>query len=218
MDLARIRQRTPAPSSVDMLQSQFSQMSVNTTTSPGTPQVNSGYTRTPMNQNQQSTQPTYSRQPSNATITQQHTVVTEELKANIRCLIAAFLHHPDTSMGNAAHLAQIAHWNGKWGENTRVTHEMGYPLKPGTATICSGECFACGMHGHNSRSCILPPGDTAHLERKEAAWRAITSRVLGTFNRFSATPISLVMNDGYEIMSAWIEEVPEQQGKVDGST
>jgi hypothetical protein len=174
-------------------------------------------TRGHQNLNQQSTQPIYSRQPSSAVITQQPTVVTEELKANIKRLIAAFPHHPDTSMSNAAHVVQIAQWNGKWGESTRVTHETGYPLKPGTATICSGECFVCRTHGHNSRNCILPPGDAARLERKEAAWRAIMSRILGTFNRFSATPISLVMNDGYEITSAWIEEVPEQQGKVDGS-
>jgi hypothetical protein len=44
-DLARIRQRAPVPSPVDALQSQFSRMSINTTTAPVTPQVNSGYTR-----------------------------------------------------------------------------------------------------------------------------------------------------------------------------
>jgi hypothetical protein len=29
----------------------------------------------------------------------------------------------------------------------RVTHEMGYPLNPGTAVIASSECFACGCTG-----------------------------------------------------------------------
>ncbi|KAG1819819.1 uncharacterized protein BJ212DRAFT_1229853, partial [Suillus subaureus] len=55
---------------------------------------------------------------------------------------------PDTPAGNTAHTMQIAQWNMKWGENMRITHETGYLLKPGMATICSGECFACGTHGH----------------------------------------------------------------------
>jgi hypothetical protein len=193
-------------------------MSVSTTNAPIMPPSNNGYVRVPANQNRQNAQSTYSHQPSNTTISQQPIVVTDELNASVKCLIATFPHHPDTPAGNIAHAAQIAHWNTKWGENTRVMHKTGYPLKPGTAAICSGECFACRTHGHNSRNCILPQGDTARLERKEAAWRAVSSQVLGTFNRFSATPISLVMNDGYKITSAWIEEVPEQQGKADRST
>jgi hypothetical protein len=216
-DLARIHQRTPIPNPVDALQKQLNQMSINTTNSTTTPQSNSGYARAPASQNRQNAQSTYSRQPSNTTTTQQPVVITDELKTSVKRLIAAFPHHPDTPAGNAAHTTQIAQWNTRWGESTRVTHETDYPLKPGTAAICSGECFACGTHGHNSHSCILPPGDAARLERKESAWRAVSSRVLGSFNRFSATPISLVINDGYETMSAWIEEVPEQQGKADGS-
>ncbi|KAG1732316.1 hypothetical protein EDB19DRAFT_1831430 [Suillus lakei] len=55
-------------------------------------------------------------------------LITDELKASIRLLVAAFPHHPDTPAGNAAHTAHIAQWNVKRGESTRVTHEMGYPL------------------------------------------------------------------------------------------
>ncbi|KAG1830077.1 hypothetical protein DFJ58DRAFT_671694, partial [Suillus subalutaceus] len=114
--------------------------------------------------------------------------------------------------------AQLAQWNAKWGEGARVTQEMGYPLKPGTAAIASSECFACGTHGHNGRNCPLPSDHTERLTRRESAWRAITSKVLGAYNRATATPISLVMNSKYEETQAWIEEIPEQQGKVDGST
>jgi hypothetical protein len=45
----------------------------------------------------------------------------------------------------------------------------------------------------------------------------IVSKVLGVYNRATATPISLVMNSEYEEMQAWIEEITEQQGKADGS-
>jgi hypothetical protein len=157
-------------------------------------------------------QPTYSRQPTTATTPQQPIIITDELKANVRLLITSFPHHPDTPGGHAAHAAQIAQWNAKWGESTRVTHETGYPLKPGMATICSGECFLCGTHGHNSRSCMLPQGDVARLERKEAAWRAVSSRVLGAFNRFTATPISLV----YAYEDEHFGEGDQSKGKGSG--
>ncbi|KAG1822216.1 hypothetical protein EV424DRAFT_1322001, partial [Suillus variegatus] len=80
------------------------------------------------------------------------------------------------------------------GEATRVTHEMGYPLKPGTAAIGSSKCFTCGTHGHNRHNCQLPLDHIERLTHKEAVWRAIISRVLGTFSRNRATPISLVVN------------------------
>ncbi|KAG0699449.1 hypothetical protein DFH29DRAFT_788411, partial [Suillus ampliporus] len=55
---------------------------------------------------------------------------------------------PDTTAGRTAFATQLAQWNTKWGEHTHVTHETGYPLKPGTAAIGSSECFGCGTHGH----------------------------------------------------------------------
>jgi hypothetical protein len=52
---------------------------------------------------------------------------------------------------------------------------------------------------------------------KESAWRAIVSRALGAYNRAAAIPISLVTSNNYETQGAWIKEIMEQQGKVDGS-
>ncbi|KAG1808111.1 hypothetical protein EV424DRAFT_1329118 [Suillus variegatus] len=213
MDFARIRQRAPAANPIDALQNQLSRMSVSTPTLPTALPTTSTYARAPIAQTGQNMQPTHSRQPATAAAPQQPIIVTDELKAKVRLLITSFPHHPDTPAGHTAHAAQIAQWNGKWGDNARVTHETGYPLKPGMATICSGECFACGTHGHNSRNCVLPPGDTARLERKEAAWRAVSSRVLGAFNRFAATPISLV----YAYDGGQFGEGEQEQGKGDGS-
>jgi hypothetical protein len=106
----------------------------------------------------------------------------EELKANVQQLVALLPQHPDTPAGNAAYASQVAQWNAKWGEMTRVTHKTGYLLKPGTAAIGSSECFVCRMHEHNGRNCQLPVDHAERLTHKETAWRAIVSRVLRAFN------------------------------------
>jgi hypothetical protein len=44
------------------------------------------------------------------------------------------------------------------------------------------------------------------------------SKVLGSFNRMVATPISLVFGQAQQPVSAWIEEIQEGgEGKEDGS-
>lgn len=197
------------------LQRQFNKITLNPVTPSPTSLTNSTVTRIPAAANQQNPQPTYSRQQAT---TQQPLIITEEMKNTVRQLINALPHHPDNVIGRTAYTAQLTQWNTKWGESTRVTQETGYPLKPSTAAIASSECFACGTHGHNGRNCPLPLDHAERLTRKESAWRAIASRILGAYNRATATPISLVMNNEYEETSAWVEEIAEQQGKVDGST
>ncbi|KAG1847980.1 hypothetical protein C8R48DRAFT_604549 [Suillus tomentosus] len=216
-DLARVQTRAPQQNPIAALQSQFNRMSINPTTPPTLPTANNTYNRVPAATNRQNAQPMYNRQPAT---TQQPLVVTEEMKTMVRQLVQTMPQHPDSAAGKAAYRAQLAQWNARWGENARVTQETGYPLKPGTAAIASSECFACGTHGHNGRDCPLPPNHEERLTRKEAAWRAIVSKTLGAYNRATATPISLVMSNGYEEtqLEAWIEEIPEQQGKADGST
>lgn len=146
-------------------------------------------------------------------------VVTEDLKTMVRQLIVLYMHHQDTAGGHIAYAMQIAQWNAKWGENGRVMHETGYPLKLGTAVIASSECFACGTHGHNGRNCPIPPDHQERLTRKEAAWRAIVSKVLGLFNRATAMTIVLVFGHAQQPVSAWIEELQEgNEGKENGST
>jgi hypothetical protein len=214
-DVARLQQSNPTQNSIAALQNQFVQMSVNAAKTSNTLPSNSAVTRMPIPQTPQHSQPTFRRQP---TTPAQPLVLTEDLKNLIRQLVSSSPHHPDTSAGHTAYAAQIAQWNAKWGEYTRVTPETGYPLKPGTAAIASSECFNCGTHGHNSRNCVLPADHTEQLSRKEAAWRAIVSKALGSFNRMTATPISLVTNHMSQYTSAWIEEIPDQEeGKVSGS-
>ncbi|KAG1865843.1 hypothetical protein DFJ58DRAFT_724236 [Suillus subalutaceus] len=155
------------------------------------------------------------RQPATS---QQQFIITEDVKTIVRQFVNAIPQQPDSPSGKAAYANQLAQWNAKWGESKRVTHEMGYPLKPGTAAISSGECFGCRTHGHNGRNCPLPGDHAERLSCKEAAWRAITSKVLGAFNRNLTTPISLVVNHTPQYNAAWIEELKEQdEGKAEGS-
>ncbi|KAG1846543.1 hypothetical protein F4604DRAFT_1936382 [Suillus subluteus] len=212
--LAEKQEQRTKQNPVAALQNQFNKMSINSTTAPSTASINNTYTRVPAAFNQQNQQQTYSCQPATM---QQPFMIMEEMKTAVRQLIQAMPHQQDNMAGQTAYAAQLAQWNAKWGESARVTQETGYLLKPGTAIIASSECFACGTHGHNGRNCPLPADHTERLTRKESAWRAIASRVLGAYNRATATPISLVMNSNYEAQGAWIKEIMEQQGKADGS-
>jgi hypothetical protein len=73
------------------------------------------------------------------------------------------------------------------------------------------------MHRHNGINCPVPLDHQERLTHKEAAWRAIVSKVLGSFNHMVATPISLVFGQAQQPVSAWIEEIQEGgEGKVNG--
>jgi hypothetical protein len=213
-DVARLQQRNVTQNPITALQNQLSQMSINPAVTSNTPCSNNTVTRTPTQTTMGYLQSTFTHQLNTAP---QPLVVTEELKTAVRQLVALYTHHQDTAAGRTTYAAQIAQWNMKWGENTRVTQETGYPLKPGTAAIASSEFFACGTHGHNGRNCPVPLDHQERLTRKEAAWRAIVSKVLGSFNRMVVTPISLVFGQAQQPVLAWIEEIQEGgEGKEDG--
>ncbi|KAG2344275.1 hypothetical protein BDR05DRAFT_882631, partial [Suillus weaverae] len=68
----------------------------------------------------------------------------------MRTHINELIHHPDTQGGQTAYIEQVRQWETQWGGGTRCSEQTPYPLMPGTAQICSGECFRCGLHGHIS--------------------------------------------------------------------
>ncbi|KAH9971584.1 hypothetical protein BGW80DRAFT_1174495 [Lactifluus volemus] len=71
----------------------------------------------------------------------------------MRQRLLTYPHQQDTDAGQAAYRRQIAQWSATRGGNDIVTHTTPVPLRPGTAAVCSGECYRCGTHGHKGIQC-----------------------------------------------------------------
>ncbi|KAG2125442.1 hypothetical protein DEU56DRAFT_759259 [Suillus clintonianus] len=134
--------------------------------------------------------------------------LSQEEKDALCSRIAEIPHHPDTPAGFTAYEEQLKQWFTKYGQDGRVNENTQFPLRPGSAMICSGECFKCGSHGHIAGVCPAPT--TSQLSIQEKIWRSIAARELGNFNRGLATQIDLMFEDEY--VHQW------EQGKGQGSS
>jgi hypothetical protein len=142
------------------------------------------------------------------------TPATPAEKDAIRKRMKELTHHPNTPQGLIAYQNQVRQWIEKYGNDTRVDANSPFPLTPGTAAICSGECYRCGTHGHRGPECPLPRNQGLPL--REGAWRAICGTVLGHINRETAIPIQLVAID--DATDGWEKETQDrgEQGKEEG--
>ncbi|KAH7918390.1 hypothetical protein BV22DRAFT_1024671 [Leucogyrophana mollusca] len=134
----------------------------------------------------------FTRQPATAQAPQTREPPTQAQKDALRRRIDEMPHHPDDAAGRAAYAIQLRDWQTTYG-NTRVTENTPFPLLPGTAMICSEECFTCGCHGHKSRQCTAP--ENARISRNEGTWRSICTRTLGPINQGRAVAINLVIEE-----------------------
>lgn len=139
---------------------------------------------------------------------------TEEQKAKVRERIAAWPVQPNSQPGNEVYADQLRQWRRMYGDNTRASEDTGFPLSPGTAPPCSGECYNCGQVGHDRRNCPA----TESLNMRERAWRSICGNVLGHAGtrRFAApTQVNAVIDD----LDTWLNTAPrfyQTQGNGEG--
>ena len=140
----------------------------------------------------------------------------------LRTRLNTLPHHPDSDEGRAAYQKQLVDWDTKHGAQTQVTEDTPYPLRPGTAPVCTAECWNCGTNNHRHNACPVPIGSEAHISPKEAAWRRICSMTLGPINRANAIPIHLVAINQYLPSTSWVEELGLErnadQGNGEGSS
>ncbi|KAH7904478.1 hypothetical protein BJ138DRAFT_1019114 [Hygrophoropsis aurantiaca] len=118
-----------------------------------------------------------------------------EEKAAMLPRLTALVHHEDTPAGLAGYAAQVRDWTARHG-NIRIDETTPYPLRPGTAMLCSGECFKCGGHGHISSACLV--AEESLLPIQERMWRILCTRILGTINRNRAVQVMVVFGDDEE--------------------
>ena len=144
--------------------------------------------------------------------------------AALRARLNVLPHHQDTDGGRAAYRLQLAEWERRHGRDARVTEETPYPLRPGTAPVCAGECWICGMVGHRRDRCQIQPGNPACISQRENLWRRICGTMLGPINRENTTPVQHVAVDqyGYALSTPWTVELEptgvSEQGKEEGSS
>ncbi|THV06370.1 hypothetical protein K435DRAFT_645364 [Dendrothele bispora CBS 962.96] len=116
-------------------------------------------------------------------------IYTEEQKRLIRNNLDILPQHPNTAEGIRAWEQQKITWAETHGGNTTLVNEnRPYPLRPGTAKVCSGECFLCGKHGHYSGICPTPD----FISGKEKAWRRLCTNALGSFRRNTEAVVAFV--------------------------
>lgn len=103
---------------------------------------------------------------------------TQADRAALLVALQKYPHHPVSEAGRKAHQAQQADWIKAHGLNAVVTESTPYPLRPGTSSVGSGECFTCGFQGHMGRRDGSTCGGNRALHPHEQTWRAICSRIL----------------------------------------
>ena len=142
-------------------------------------------------------------------------VPTEASKAKVLARLGEYPIQPPTEEGRAKHRQQCQEWINKFTEYQRVTEDTGFPVTPGTAPPGSGECYACGRLGHESRNC--PATKSECVSEKERLWRAICGNVLG--RRTPRTAVNYVAQtevDEFAWMNTYGADLLGSQGKGAG--
>ncbi|KAF9062213.1 hypothetical protein BDP27DRAFT_1428188 [Rhodocollybia butyracea] len=137
------------------------------------------------------------------------TPLTSEKVATLAWNVALLPHHPNTSEGLQAYWEQLAAWAGRWGREAVINHEKPVLLKPGMSPVASGECFNCGMRGHQGQFCEAMGDQTLGFRERE--WRVLCGHNLPHSSGHSAQ-VNNVLDDDFD---TWLSG---GLGKGEGST
>lgn len=106
--------------------------------------------------------------------------------AVLRTRIDELPRHPNTAEGRDAYRKQIDAWVAANGATGVVSETAPVPLKPGTENTGMGECFTCGLTGHNVRDGCPALAANSTVPRKEQEWRRFVFTHLRAFRRDAA--------------------------------
>ena len=157
---------------------------------------------------------------------QERQPLSEDERHNLSRLINLLPHHPPTASSNELYKRQISDWMALHRYTVCPSATNPYPLQPGMAGLCSGECFCCGTHGHHSFTCPHPP--EMQVPRNEVIWRALCSHELSTTrtsiaNQLPSTAVNLIyITDGLgQVHLGSYEDIvhnEDKQGNGEGSS
>jgi hypothetical protein len=139
-------------------------------------------------------------------------ITTEDEKAIVRANTVKYPQHPSTAEGRTSYFEQLRTWKAAHGENTPITIHTPFPLRPGTAPVCSGECYTCGMQGHRGADCTAE--GTARIPPQESRWRALCGRCLGRSRRDQAAAVNHVTDAGEFAWAGYGEEQGNGEGPL----
>ncbi|KAJ7655875.1 hypothetical protein B0H17DRAFT_375034 [Mycena rosella] len=116
---------------------------------------------------------------------------------------------PDTPVGCAGYTQDIVSWQEKYREVPRSSLQLevtGYPLSPGIAAPCSGECWRCGVATSPSHT-KSPAGCAPHAELPalETTLRALAGSWLGRVDLRPPGAVAAVHVVEAVELSAWYE-------------
>ncbi|KAF9073682.1 hypothetical protein BDP27DRAFT_1180452, partial [Rhodocollybia butyracea] len=108
---------------------------------------------------------------------------------------ALLSHHPNTPEGLQAYREQLAAWANRWGQEAVINYEKPVPLKLETSPVASGECFNCGMRGHQGQFCKATADQTLGVRERE--WRVLCGRNL-TRSSGHLAQVNNVLDDNFD--------------------
>ena len=100
------------------------------------------------------------------------------------------------------------------GKNAPINAHTPFPLRPGTALACLGECYMYGMQGHMGGACTAT--NAAKIPPQEGRWHALCGRCLRRNCRDQAMLVNHVAQVGEFAWAGYKSYEEDNQGNGEG--